>query len=94
MIDGAVLGAELFAIRYVAPRAEDERLLIVNFGIDVDTGSFPEPLVAPPDGHSWSLRWSSEHPDYGGRGTPEVESDSGWRVPGHAAVVLRAVPVD
>jgi maltooligosyltrehalose trehalohydrolase len=89
-IDGAVLGAELFAIRYFAPLSEDERLLIVNFGVDVDARSFAEPLVAPPDGHRWILRWSSEHPDYGGCGTPEVESESGWRIPGHAAVVLRA----
>jgi maltooligosyltrehalose trehalohydrolase len=88
-IDGAVLGAESFAIRYFAPRPEDERLLIVNFGTDIDTGSFPEPLVAPPDGHKWTLRWSSEHPDYGGSGTPDVESDNGWRVPSHATVVLR-----
>jgi maltooligosyltrehalose trehalohydrolase len=89
-IDGAVLGAELFAIRYFASRAEDERLLIVNLGVDVDARAFPEPLVAPPDGHRWTLRWSSEHPDYEGCGTPEIESDSGWRIPGHAAVVLRA----
>jgi maltooligosyltrehalose trehalohydrolase len=36
------------------------------------------------------LRWSSEHPDYGGIGVPEVVNDGGWRIPGHAAVVLRA----
>jgi maltooligosyltrehalose trehalohydrolase len=89
-IDGAVLGAELFAIRYFTPREEDERLLIVNLGVDIDAASFPEPLVAPPDGHRWTVRWSSEHPDYEGCGTPEVEGESGWRIPGHAAVVLRA----
>jgi maltooligosyltrehalose trehalohydrolase len=63
----------------------------VNFGADVDAGAFPEPLVAPPDGHKWAVRWSSEHPDYEGCGTPEVEGESGWRIPGHAAVVLSAV---
>ncbi len=89
-IDGAVLGAELFALRYFTSRAEDERLLVVNLGVDVDARAFPEPLVAPPDGHKWTLRWSSEHPDYEGCGTPEIESDSGWRIPGHSAVVLRA----
>ena len=35
-------------------------------------GAFPEPLVAPPDGHKWTLRWSSEHPDYEGCGTQEI----------------------
>ena len=89
-IDGAVLGAELFVLRYFAPQAEDERLLIVNLGADVDIGAFAEPLVAPPDEHDWTLCWSSEHPDYGGCGTPEVISDDGWRIPGCAAVVLRA----
>jgi maltooligosyltrehalose trehalohydrolase len=52
--------------------------------------SFPEPLLAPPPGCSkWTLRWSSEHPDYGGIGVPEVVNEGGWRIPGHAAVVLR-----
>jgi maltooligosyltrehalose trehalohydrolase len=89
-IDGAVLGAELFVLRYSAPRAEDERLLLVNLGPDVDAGSFAEPLVAPPDDHDWIMHWSSEQPDYGGGGTPQVVSSSGWRIPGHAAFVLRA----
>ena len=80
----------MFGIRYFTPREEDERLLIVNFGVEVDARSFPEPLMAPPDQHEWTLHWSSEHPDYEGSGTPEIESESGWRIPGHAAVVLRA----
>jgi maltooligosyltrehalose trehalohydrolase len=87
-IDGAVLGAELLVLRYSTPSPEDERLLLVNLGVEVDTGSFPEPLVAPPGDHEWKLAWSSEHPDYGGSGTPQVASDTGWRIPGHAAVVL------
>jgi len=90
-LDGAVLGAELFVLRFGAQRPEDERLLFVNLGVDVDRGSIAEPLVAPPDGHSWELRWSSGEPVYGGFGTPPVVTDTGWRIPGHAAVVLRPV---
>jgi len=91
-LDGAVLGAELFVLRFGASGPEDERLLCVNLGADVDRGSFAEPLVAPPDGHAWDVRWSSDDPAYGGFGTPPVLTKTGWRIPGHAAVVLRPVP--
>ena len=89
-VDGAVLGVEAFALRYWTDDPADERLMLVNFGTDLTAGSLPEPLVAPPTGYSeWSVRWSSEHPDYGGVGTPDVVNDSGWRIPGHSTVVLR-----
>jgi maltooligosyltrehalose trehalohydrolase len=64
-------------------------LLWVNLGPDLIAGSFAEPLLAPPDGFTWQLHWSSEDPEYGGTGTPEVVGDHGWRIPGHAAIVLR-----
>ena len=89
-LDGAVLGPELFVLRYSSAAPQDERLLLVNFGPDVEAASFAEPLVAPPDGHTWQIRWSSGEPEYGGYGTPPVVSDAGWRVPAHAAVVLQA----
>ncbi len=91
-LDGAVLGPELFVLRFGASRPEDERLLWVNLGVDIDRGSFAEPLVAPPDGHSWTLRWSSTDATYGGYGTPPVVTDKGWRIPGHGAFVLKPVP--
>jgi maltooligosyltrehalose trehalohydrolase len=92
LIDGAVLGPELFVLRYTASAPQDERLLIVNFGPDVDAPSFAEPLVAPPEGCTWQIRWSSTEPEYGGHGTPPVVTDAGWRVPAHAAVVLQPQP--
>jgi maltooligosyltrehalose trehalohydrolase len=88
-VDGAVLGPEFFVLRYASSSLEDERLLIVNLGPDIDAPSFAEPLVAPPDGHTWHMRWSSSEPEYGGYGTPAVVTDAGWRVPAHAAVVLQ-----
>jgi len=48
----------------------------------------PEPLIAPPPGHGWSLAWSSEHPQYGGRGTPRVFDRVRLSIPARAAVVL------
>ena len=68
----------------------DDRLLLVNFGCDLDRRSMPDPLVAPPEGRAWTVLWSSEHPAYGGGGTPPIETDAGWRIPGQAAVALRS----
>jgi maltooligosyltrehalose trehalohydrolase len=90
-IDGAVLAPDAWALHYFSSRPEDERLLCVNLGPDLAAGSFAEPLLAPPDGFQWQLRWSSEDPDYGGTGTPDVVGEHGWRIPGHSAVVLKAV---
>jgi maltooligosyltrehalose trehalohydrolase len=65
-------------------------LLVLNLGADLQFFPSPEPLLAPPQGMHWQTLWSSEHPDYGGRGTPELDTPQGWRIPGRAAVVLRA----
>ena len=86
-VDGAVLAAEAFALRFFA--AAGDRLLLINLGPDLERPSFAEPLLAPPAGCQWQLQWSSEAADYGGGGTPTVSGADGWRMPGHAAVVLR-----
>ena len=65
-----------------------------DLGPDLVAESFAEPLVAPPDGYMWSLHWSSEHPRYGGIGTPDIVGDHGWRIPGHSAVVLAPAPAE
>jgi maltooligosyltrehalose trehalohydrolase len=88
-LDGAVLGPEAFVLRFETGHPLDERVLIVNLGADITAGSFAEPLLAPPDGCQWSLQWSSEHPAYAGLGAGDVVDESGWRIPGHSASVLR-----
>jgi maltooligosyltrehalose trehalohydrolase len=89
-VDGSVLGPEAFVLHYFTTETADERLLMVNFGVDLATPALPEPLVAPPPGFdTWVTRWSSEDPEYGGLGIPEVVNSDGWRVPGHSAIVLR-----
>jgi maltooligosyltrehalose trehalohydrolase len=85
--DGAVLGPEAFALRFFG-EAGDDRLLLVNLGPDLDRRSVPEPLVAPPAGTRWAVRWSSEDPRYGGCGSLPVDTAERWRLPGHAAFVL------
>jgi len=85
-VDGAVLGAEAFVLRFFDANGDD-RLLLVNLGNDLQLISQPEPLLAPVEDTSWKMLWSSEDPRYGGFGTPPL-GDRDWRIPGHAALVL------
>ncbi len=93
-VDGSTLGAEAFVLRFFArdDGTAGDRLLIVNLGRDLNPEIVPDPLLAPPDGCAWSVELSTEAARYGGSGTGPVEQDDGWRIPGHAAVVLRPVP--
>jgi maltooligosyltrehalose trehalohydrolase len=92
-IEGAVLGPECLALRYVEPRGDD-RLLIVNLGRDIVLRLLPEPLLAPPEGKIWEILWSSESTRYGGSGTPPLGGvGQDWRLPGHAAVLLHGATV-
>ena len=93
ILDGAVLGPEAFLIRFFNETSGD-RLLLVNLGRDLHLDAGPEPLLAPPEERRWEILWSSESPRYGGSGTPPVETDEGWRMPGHAAVVLFPQPLE
>jgi maltooligosyltrehalose trehalohydrolase len=86
-VDGAVLSAESFVLRYFGDDGDD-RLLIVNFGAALDLTPLPEPLLAPPESAQWTLVWSSEDIAYGGDGTRPPECEATWRVPAHAAIVL------
>jgi maltooligosyltrehalose trehalohydrolase len=87
-IDGATLGDQAFVLRYFAHDRRGDLLLIVNLGVDQRHEAIPEPLLAPVEGRSWQLKWSSEHPDYGGAGNPAPVADGVWRIPGHTAIVL------
>jgi maltooligosyltrehalose trehalohydrolase len=86
-VDGAVLAAHAFVLRFFAEDGAD-RLLLVNLGRDVHLDPAPEPLLAPPEGKPWSLLWSSEDIRYGGCGTPAIETDENWCIPGESAVAL------
>lgn len=92
-LDGSVLGLGAFVLRFSTASARDERLLVINFGTDLIAGSFAEPLVAPPPGCTWRVRWSSEHVRYGGAGAHEVATADGWRIPGESATVLAPTEV-
>lgn len=87
-IDGAVLNPDAFVIRYFGNNQDDTRLLMINFGIDYRLSPAPEPLLAEPRGTDWEILWSSEDIRYGGGGTPPLNTNQYWSLPGHAAMVL------
>ena len=93
LIHGAVIGPDAFVLRYFDPDGgPDCRLVVVNLGRDLFPNPTAEPLMAPPRGMHWGVVWYSEHPRYGGCGSPPFESETHWRIPGRAAIVLRPVP--
>ncbi|HUG90139.1 MAG TPA: DUF3459 domain-containing protein, partial [Planctomycetaceae bacterium] len=83
----AVLNDDAFVLRFFAEDRRD-RLLAVNFGADLRFNPAPEPLLAIEHG-GWDVQWSSEDVRYGGAGTPPLETEDNWLIPGHAAVLLR-----
>src|SRR5262249_3144378 len=90
-LDGAVLGESAFVMRLFAADGLD-RLLLVNLGRDLHLPQAPEPLLAPPSGHRWQMLWSSEDVRYGGCGTPPLETEANWIIPGEAAFALSPRP--
>ncbi len=96
VLDGAVLAAKAFVLRFFAPDGErdgDDRLLVVNLGMQLHLAPAPEPLLAPPEKARWTVLWSSEDPRYGGLGaTPPEDEEGDWCLPGQAAVVLCPAP--
>ncbi len=89
-LDGAVLSHDALVLRYVGE--QEDRLLIVNFGLDLQWTPAPEPLMAPPQDAEWDVLWSSEGRQYGGCGVTQADTVEGWKIPGHAAIVLKPAP--
>jgi maltooligosyltrehalose trehalohydrolase len=87
-LDGAVLGMQAFVLR-IFGEEQDDRLLLFNLGVDLSLSPAPEPLLAPPEDCRWQLMWSSEDPIYGGNGTPSIEADGNWSIPGYSAIVMK-----
>jgi maltooligosyltrehalose trehalohydrolase len=89
-VDGAVIGEHASLLRYLTPDPMGHRLILFNLGRDLPMSVMAEPLLAPPDGHFWSLAWSSEHPDYGGAGRRPVDPEHFWILPSDCTIVLRS----
>ncbi len=91
-VTGAVLGAHAFCLRYFQDDPTRDRLLLVNLGPTFARAELPEPLLAPPRGFGWRPEWSSEHPDYGGHGTPPVFTHARLAIPARSVVFLSPDP--
>jgi maltooligosyltrehalose trehalohydrolase len=89
--EGAVLAAETLCLRYINPDHGD-RLLVINLGSDLDFIPAREPLMAPPRNARWRLAWSSEAAEYGGRGTPALDTDTAWTIPAACALLFTPEP--
>ena len=77
-------------LRFFGAEGEDDRLLLINFGVDLWLNPAPEPLLSPHEGRMWETLWSSEDVRYGGLGTPVLDTEAdNWRIPGHAAFALK-----
>jgi maltooligosyltrehalose trehalohydrolase len=87
--DGAIVGPEAFVVRFFSDNYQDDRLLVVNLGTDLNLSPSPVPLLGHSADTEWTILWSSEDPAYGGGGTAPLDSDLNWTIPGHAAVVLK-----
>jgi maltooligosyltrehalose trehalohydrolase len=90
-LDGAVLSDAALALRFFGG-ADGDRLLLVNLGRDLHLDPAPEPLLAPPADSEWATLWSSEHPRYGGGGTPPLDTEDNWQIPGYSAVLMTPAP--
>ncbi len=94
MLDGSVLSPSAFLLRYFADQPRDERLLIVNYGMDLDIDSLPDPLFAPLAGQQWEVIWSSEDAVYGGSGRRPYDFHKPWRLSADIALVLAPVAAE
>jgi maltooligosyltrehalose trehalohydrolase len=88
-VDGAVVSADAFILRYFGGENGD-RLVLLNFGRDLHLDPAPEPLLASPPGTRWVVICSTEDPKYGGYGTYPPESEDNWRLPGNSCIAMRS----
>src|SRR5690606_7863534 len=86
-LHGAVLDPRAFVLRF-GTGSGDDRIVLVNFGTDLDVGGKAEPLLAPPSGCDWNLILSTEDPKYGGGGTPPLGPRGELRLPGGCTLVF------
>jgi maltooligosyltrehalose trehalohydrolase len=87
-VEGAALNERALCLRFSC--AEGDRLLIANFGPDLQLAPAPEPLLAPPTSSGWRLIWCSEDYAYGGHGVPTARDDGVLVVPARSSTLFAA----
>jgi maltooligosyltrehalose trehalohydrolase len=94
-VDGAVLSDDCFVLRYFTDdllEGQSDRLLVINFGPLLELTHIPEPLLAPPGGKQWEMKWNSEQLEYGGSSAISPVTETGWHIAEEAAILLVACP--
>lgn len=89
-VDGAVLSADAFVIRFFGETLGD-RLLLINFGADLSVQPASEPLLSAGRDLCWELLWSSESIHYGGGGVLPL-GEPYWLLLARSAMVLKTIP--
>lgn len=84
-LDGAVLADSAFVLRYRGQ--QEDRLLLLNLGDDLDYSPCTEPLLAPRVGRPWEFLWSSEDLRYSGKGIVRPLKEDRWYLSARSAVV-------
>jgi maltooligosyltrehalose trehalohydrolase len=87
---GSTLSDRVLLLRYAT--GEQPQLLVVNLGPDLTLESQPDPLIAPPEGCQWQVRWCSEDPEYGGAGVARGPTPVTPNATGHATTLFVGVP--
>ncbi len=85
-IHGSVLSERALVLRILYEQGD--RLIIANFGPDLELTSPAEPLLAPEDGDGWAVEWASEALRYGGQGYGQVYENGKLCVPARSCVLL------
>jgi maltooligosyltrehalose trehalohydrolase len=91
-LDASVIGPAAMLIRYFGRDTPDDRLLVINLGVDLPIDSIPDPLFAPPAGFEWRLAWSSDDPNYGGGGQRPLDPKMRWVLSGDTALFFQTSP--
>lgn len=93
-VDAAAITDAAFVVRFfgVDAAGAEDRLLLINLGVDLELDSVSEPLVAPPPGLGWRAAWSSDDPRYGGEGVREPALGEGLFLPSDGAVLFMPHP--
>ena len=89
LLDGAVLGERAFALRWFTTE-ESDRLLIINFGAQINRAAIAEPLLAAPRECHWELISSTDDPRYGGLGIVAPFSETGIYIAAECASFMIA----
>jgi len=86
---GATLDDRVLVLRFIGRMAHEDRLVVVNFGSDLDFACVPEPITAPPALFTWTLSLCTEDPAYGGVGIAGSDPPVKLVATGQATTVFR-----